>query len=46
MCRSGVAIDLQKGDSGAATVTLKGSMEAMRAAKAAIERIVAEDALV
>ena len=40
---TGVAIDLQKDDSGAATVTLRGSMEAMRAAKAAIELIVSED---
>ena len=43
---TGVAIDLQKDDSGAATVTLRGSMEAMRDARAAIERIVAgEDVL-
>ena len=33
-------IDLQKDTTGSATVTLRGSVEAMRAAKAAIERIV------
>ena len=42
----GVQIDLQKDDTGAATVTLRGSMEAMCAAKAAIERIVSDDAIV
>jgi polyribonucleotide nucleotidyltransferase len=38
----GVAIDLQKDLTGAATVTLRGTMEAMRAAKVAIERIISE----
>ena len=37
---TGVAIDLQKDDTGSATVTLRGSMVAMRQAKAAIERII------
>ena len=40
---TGVVIDLQKDDSGAATVTLRGPMEAMCAAKAAIESIMKED---
>lgn len=39
-----VAIDLQKDETGAGTVTLRGGMDAMRAAKAAIERIVSDDA--
>ena len=42
---TGVTIDLQKDETGAAIVTLRGSMEAMRSARAAIENIVlAEDA--
>ena len=43
---TGVAIDLQKDESGAATVTLRGALEAMRAAKAAIERIVSDDSVI
>ena len=38
--QTGVQIDLQKDHDGRATVTLRGSMEGMRAAKAAIEEIV------
>ena len=40
---TGVAIDLQKDDAGAAIVTLRGGMQAMRQAKAAIESIIADE---